>query len=54
VLPVGNWIKNGFIKVMAKLNHLFIMAGWTEPATAAAKCQWIFVVAVRAFNAGEH
>jgi hypothetical protein len=29
------------------------MAGWTEPATAAAKCQYIFMVAVRAFNAGE-
>jgi len=47
---VRNRIENCFLEMVAKLNHLFVMATGTEPATTTAKSQKILVMAVRAFD----
>ena len=46
-------IEDHLFEVVAKLNHLFVMAAWTEPAATAAVCQQIFVMTIGAFNASE-
>jgi hypothetical protein len=47
ILPIGNRIKHRLFQVMGKLDHLFAMAGRTEPATSAAVSKQVFVVAIR-------
>ena len=52
-MTVRDRIENGFLEVVTKLDHFFVMAGRTEPASSATESKEIFVMAVRAFNAGE-
>jgi len=42
--------KNRFFQMMAKLNHLFVMAGWTEPTTSTTESKKILVVTIRTTN----
>ena len=50
---MGNRIENGFLEVVAELDHFFVMTTWTEPAAATAKGQKIFMMAIGAFNSSE-
>ena len=50
ILAVGNRIENRFLEVVAKMNNLFVMAGWVKPATTRAVCQQIFMMTIGAFN----
>ncbi len=46
-LPVGYRIENIVAYILSELDHLFGMAAWAKPAPFAAKCQEIFMVAIR-------
>jgi len=38
-LPVGYWIENIVTYILSKLDHLFGMTAWVEPASLATECQ---------------
>ena len=46
-LPVRYRIENIVAYILSELDHLFGMAAWAKPAPFAAKCQEIFMVAIR-------
>jgi hypothetical protein len=53
ILAVGQGVENVFPQQFTKLDHLFCMAGGTEPAAPAGKGQQVFVMTVRAADPGE-
>jgi len=53
VLTMSHWIKNRFLEVVAELDHLLVVAAWTEPPTSTTECQKILVMAIRTFVAGK-
>ncbi len=46
-LPMRYRIENIVACILSELDHLFGMAAWAEPSAFAAKCQEIFMVAIR-------
>ena len=50
VLTVGYRIENALLHPGTKLNHFFVMTGWTEPLAPAAESEKIFMAAFVAPN----
>lgn len=53
ILPMRYGIKDSLFEMMTKLNHFFVIVGWTEPAATATVCQDELMMAIWTFDAGK-
>jgi len=46
-------VQYGLFQMVAELDHLFVVAAWTKPASPAAECEQVLVLTIRTFYSGK-